>query len=386
MMDELNFDNLLNGDHAGIQTMGMLNALRTGDPRIDMILAMCFPFMLKRFWIPQPTHTTYHERRIVHTTNHDRWGYGNDSGEDTQNTLLIKAIDMYLHSQVKLDLQQANLDLTSTEDKNANVGRRNNYYYGHDDNDENSKTMAGALSKYQIVHRPPINDWHNLGEYGQGGDRAEVSLQIQHVSLDASGNQTNGSSGGGSGGSGGATVKTYLFTSTSSVAIDKFIDKAYQWYIEELKKLDDNSRYLYELKVTSKKEDDDDGSSARVYTRYRLSDEKTFDSLFFRQKESLLKLIQHFSCRTGKYEISGYPHKLGLLLSGPPGSGKTSFIKALAQHTGRSIVNVPLARISTNAELMSIFFNHRKHVEGEHMPATLGFKDAIFVLECRCCV
>lgn len=55
--------------------------------------------------------------------------------------------------------------------------------------------------------------------------------------------------------------------------------------------------------------------------------------------------------RAGKYEVTGYPHKLGLLLYGPPGTGKTSLIKALACHTGRNVVNVPLARIKTNQVL-----------------------------------
>ena len=90
------------------------------------------------------------------------------------------------------------------------------------------------------------------------------------------------------------------------------------------------------------------GAASRVFKRYKLSDEKQFSSLFFDEKEKLLGLLTHFVAKTGKYAVQGYPHKLGLLLHGPPGTGKTSLIKALAQHTGRSIVNVPLARISTN--------------------------------------
>ncbi|KAL7578844.1 hypothetical protein ACA910_016064 [Epithemia clementina (nom. ined.)] len=401
------------GGMGGIQSMGILNALRTGDPRVDMILAMCFPFLIKflvdgfrelwKFvkemldWKPD---TGCHERRIVHKANRDRYG-GVSSDEDTQNTILIKAIDMYIHSQIKLHLREANVDLTSTEDKNASVGQRNNYYCYYDDSDDeddDSKTLVGALSKYRIVKKPPMNEWHKLGAHGlpekdvdgkskttnehDGGDDDdnEVRLKIEKQELDSGGNDKTGS-----GSAGTQLVHTYTFRSGSGVAIDAFIDKAYQWYMNELRKLDDNSRYLYELKSSSFSrkggEDEDDGPTGRVYTRYRLSEEKTFDSLFFREKESLLKLIQHFTNRTGKYSIPGYPHKLGLLLSGCPGSGKTSFIKALAQHTGRSIVNVPLARVTTNAELMSIFFNHRKYVEGENMPAKLGFKDVIFVME-----
>lgn len=62
-------------------------------------------------------------------------------------------------------------------------------------------------------------------------------------------------------------------------------------------------------------------------------------------------------------------------------TGKTSLIKALAQLTGRSIVNVPLARISTNAELASLFFDQKYYVDGEKVPVKLSFKDIIFVME-----
>lgn len=40
-------------------------------------------------------------------------------------------------------------------------------------------------------------------------------------------------------------------------------------------------------------------------------------------------------------------------------AGKTSLIKALAQHTKRSIISVPLSKISTNQELMDIIFDNK---------------------------
>ena len=74
--------------------------------------------------------------------------------------------------------------------------------------------------------------------------------------------------------------------------------------------------------------------------RYALSDEKTFTSLFHPDKEAILRLVDAFVRKDGKYAIPGYGHKLGLLLHGPPGTGKTSLIKARAAGFGLSLLTL----------------------------------------------
>jgi len=254
--------------------------------------------------------------------------------------------------------------------------------------DKQSKTLAGALSKYSIIKKPRPYQWHAVGEYGKV-KRATVRMmmEIEEVDLPSQDRSSPPTK---------RVSHRIRLRSKSGEAIDHFVDVAYDWYVNELRRLEDNGRHLYEVKTTASSEMTRKGSgdgggdmgggdatngNGIVYTRYRLSEEKTFHSLFFRQKESLLKLVHHFQERTGKYAIAGYPHKLGILLHGMPGTGKTSLIKALAQYTGRSIINVPLGRITTNAELMSIFFDPRKLLHGERIPIKLDFKDVIFVLE-----
>lgn len=41
------------------------------------------------------------------------------------------------------------------------------------------------------------------------------------------------------------------------------------------------------------------------------------------------------------------------------GTGKTTFIKALATHTRRSIINIPLSRIKTNQQLMDMMMDEK---------------------------
>ncbi|KAL7555708.1 hypothetical protein ACA910_021018 [Epithemia clementina (nom. ined.)] len=81
-------------------------------------------------------------------------------------------------------------------------------------------------------------------------------------------------SGGGRSSSSQTTI-SYIFQSESGTAIDAVLDQAYQWYLNELRKLDSRVRFLYELKSDDSKTDFGHVSSSggngneHVYTRYQ---------------------------------------------------------------------------------------------------------------------
>jgi len=91
--------------------------------------------------------------------------------------------------------------------------------------------------------------------------------------------------------------------------------------------------------------------------------------------------VDQFEFKSGKDRIKGYPRKLGLLLTGPPGTGKACFIEDLAQYTGRHIVNVPLSRISTDSGLMSLLFNKRYMTNDSGSYSSLDFDQVIDMFE-----
>jgi len=121
--------------------------------------------------------------------------------------------------------------------------------------------------------------------------------------------------------------------------------------------------------------------SQRKMKKYVLSEEKTFASLFFPEKDSVLLLLDDFLQRRGKFAIPGFPNKLGLLLHGPPGTGKTSLIKSIAHHAKRHIVEVPLAKIGTKQELFDLMFDLVFRCEEEDDVTRMTFADIVFVLE-----
>lgn len=81
-----------------------------------------------------------------------------------------------------------------------------------------------------------------------------------------------------------------------------------------------------------------------------------FDNLFLENKRAVVERIEFFLHNKDWYDDRGIPYNLGIGLHGPPGTGKTSFIKALANKTKRDIVVIPLAIVKTKLELNQLFY------------------------------
>ena len=164
--------------------MGMVNALKTGDPTIDMIIAMCIPVILRflfkfaerseslldverwiKLWF-RPKPRNVYERRIEYRRSRDPYGGTISLDSDTQNPVLLKAIQLYVHHKCNLDLMAANLDLTSLEtNSNAAIVRTTTMTIT-----TIIRTMTILLWHPQQVSKLSkslrINVWHTLGEFG----------------------------------------------------------------------------------------------------------------------------------------------------------------------------------------------------------------------------
>lgn len=82
---------------------------------------------------------------------------------------------------------------------------------------------------------------------------------------------------------------------------------------------------------------------------------KSFDNLFFKQKNYLLDNLNYFLDNKQEYDRLGRAYTFGMLLSGPPGCGKTSCIKAIAKYTKRNILKFNSTKITDIRQLEILF-------------------------------
>lgn len=91
----------------------------------------------------------------------------------------------------------------------------------------------------------------------------------------------------------------------------------------------------------------------------QLSKTRTFDHLFFEQKDELLDILTRFKDGTMYAEHLGEDNKLGILLYGPPGTGKSLCMSAIANFLQRNPVAVSGPQLLKRRIMDEIFSNRQ---------------------------
>jgi hypothetical protein len=120
-----------------------------------------------------------------------------------------------------------------------------------------------------------------------------------------------------------------------------------------------------------------------VYTKSKFLTNRTFKNVFFEERDQVRDRVNFFLNRRDWYDQKGIPYTLGFMFHGPPGVGKTSTIKAIANEGKRHIVNVQLSEIKTKAQLQHLFFNDEIHVYNgvQTEKYTIPVSERLYVIE-----
>jgi ATP-dependent 26S proteasome regulatory subunit len=173
-------------------------------------------------------------------------------------------------------------------------------------------------------------------------------------------------------------IELYSYKS-STETIKMFVENITTEYMKKLESVRKNKHFIYTL---SKVKYDDNISERWSETKFETT--RTFNNLFFENKQKILDKIDFFINNKQWFFDKGIPYSLGIGMHGPPGTGKTSFIKALANYTGRHIIVISLKMLKTKHDLDEIFFENRYNEKNEK--DTVGFDKKIIVFEDIDCV
>jgi hypothetical protein len=160
-------------------------------------------------------------------------------------------------------------------------------------------------------------------------------------------------------------VKFKLFCYEHDVQhLQSFIDNCNLDYERRMANKLGNNRFFFDQVVQSKVKGTQNPlpTTHLLYTKSKFTTNRTFENVFFEERKHVQGRTKFFLENRAWYDKKGIPYTLGFMFHGPPGCGKTSSVKAIANEGRRHIINVQLSEIKTKAQLQHLFFNDEIHV------------------------
>lgn len=147
-------------------------------------------------------------------------------------------------------------------------------------------------------------------------------------------------------------ITILLFTPYNIHILKSFIENCQKEYKNDVNNKIHQNKYIFLLNSIG-------DNNELKYTQIPFSSSKTFDNMFFSQKNDLLSRIDYFMNNRDIYFKVGMPYTLGFLFHGSPGTGKTSAIKAMANYMNRHVIIVPTQLVKDSDILNSVFLSLR---------------------------